>query len=170
MPPGVQQDASGMIVMRRPDALPVDGSGAGQPTVRVLPLPSQAGTPSSQAAPVQSQPQSQPQSPPALAPLSSTASTWSPSVPGQGSGSPATAPRTEAMMLARQSIRPGTSCAAVLAQAGTPDRTDTIRVPAPGGEVPAARHSYGSDGSDPPRDVVFTCVGGVVREVERGVR
>ena len=97
-------------------------------------------------------------------------------MPAQGAAappaSPSAAPRNDAMMVARQSIRPGSSCASVLAQAGTPDRTDTIRVPAPGGggDIPAARHSYGSDGSEPPRDVVFTCVGGVVREVERGVR
>jgi len=173
LPPGVQQDPSGVIVMRRPDALPLEGSGAGQPAVRVLSLPSQSAA----------QPQRQgAQS--ALAPLSSTASTWSPPVSAQGAAPQAGAPgapapgtsmpagRSDAMMTARQAIRPGTSCAAVIAQAGAPDRTDTIRVPAPGGggEVPAARHTYASDGSDPPRDVAFTCVGGIVREVERGVR
>jgi len=153
--------------------LPLEGSGAGQPAVRVLPLP-----PQSAAQPQRQGTQS------ALAPLSSSASTWSPPVPAQGAAPQAGAPgapapgtsmpagRSDAMMTARQAIRPGTSCAAVLAQAGAPDRTDTIRVPAPGGggEVPAARHTYASDGSDPPRDVAFTCVGGIVREVERGVR
>ena len=109
-PAGVQQDSSGMIVMRRPDALPLEGSGAGQPTVRVLPLPPQAGAPPA-AAPTPA-PQQGPQAQPALAPLSSTASTWSPSVPAQGAcrrrpASPSAAPRNEAMMIARQSIRPG---------------------------------------------------------------
>lgn len=159
-PPGGAPQDAGMIVMRRPDALPLENPVPGQGSPRSASTSAQSAPPTQQG----------------LAPLSSTASAWSPSVAAQGAAPPPAsapaAPRSEAMMLARQSIRPGTSCAVVLAQAGTPDRTDTIRVPAPGGggEIPAARHSYGSDGSDPPRDVVFTCVGGVVREVERGVR
>lgn len=91
---------------------------------------------------------------------------------GTGAGAGAVAPTTA---VARLAIAPGQDCAAVLADAGPPDRTDRIEVPATGADgrqlrLTAQRHRYDSDGGAPPRDVAFTCVNGVVTQVERAIR
>ena len=87
-------------------------------------------------------------------------------------GAGAVAPTTA---VARLAIAPGQDCAAVLADAGPPDRTDRVEVPATGDDgrqlrLTAQRHRYDSDGGAPPRDVAFTCVNGVVTQVERAIR
>lgn len=83
--------------------------------------------------------------------------------------------RESATTAARRRIAPGRDCGTVLAEAGLPDRTERldVAVPAPDGRMvlaPAERHVYDSDGGVPPRDVAFTCVNGVVTQVDRGAR
>jgi hypothetical protein len=60
----------------------------------------------------------------------------------------------------------------VISDAGRPDRSEGIQVSAaaPNGQtvlVPAMRHAYDDDGGSPARTITFTCVNGIVGEVER---
>jgi hypothetical protein len=78
-------------------------------------------------------------------------------------------------VIARRTITPGRDCGGVISEAGTPDRSEGIQVPSPGPGgamtmVPGMRHFYGDDGSATSRPMAFTCLNGVVADVERPAR
>jgi hypothetical protein len=76
---------------------------------------------------------------------------------------------------ARQMIAGGADCGAVIGSAGRPDRSEGLQVAGagPGGTsvmLPAMRHVYDDDGGSPPQPMAFTCINGVVQNVERPAR
>jgi len=78
-------------------------------------------------------------------------------------------------VLARRAIAPGRDCGGVINDAGRPDRSEGIQSPSqgPGGTMimtPGMRHIYDDDGSAPPHAMAFTCVNGLVTDVERPAR
>ena len=78
-------------------------------------------------------------------------------------------------VLARRAIAPGRDCGGVINDAGRPDRSEGIQSPSPGPGgtltmTPGMRHIYDDDGSAPSRTMAFTCVNGVVTDVERPAR
>jgi len=84
-----------------------------------------------------------------------------------------TASRREgAPLAARRQITGGRDCSSVIDEAGRPDRSEGVQiaVPGPSGQTvlaPAIRHVYDDDGGSPARTLAFTCLNGVVGEVER---
>jgi hypothetical protein len=84
-----------------------------------------------------------------------------------------TASRRDAAPLnARRLIAGGRDCGSVLGEAGRPDRSEGVQVavPGPGGQsvlTPAMRHTYDDDGGSPAHAVSFTCLNGIVTDVER---
>jgi hypothetical protein len=96
-----------------------------------------------------------------------------------GSGPPATqetgdlAARRDAAgtpVAARRSIQPGRDCGSVIAEAGRPDRSEGFQVGTSSGVSAGMRHFYDDDGSQPPQPMAFTCVNGLVQNVERNAR
>ena len=80
--------------------------------------------------------------------------------------------RDAAPLAARRQIAGGRDCGSVINEAGRPDHSEGIQVAiaGPGGQTvltPAMRHVYDDDGGSPSRTVAFTCVNGLVGEVER---
>jgi hypothetical protein len=78
-------------------------------------------------------------------------------------------------VLARRAITPGRDCGSVINDAGPPDRSEGMQAPSPGPGgamtlTPGMRHIYDDDGSAPSRAMAFTCVNGVVTDVERPAR
>jgi hypothetical protein len=78
-------------------------------------------------------------------------------------------------VIARRTIAQGRDCAGVISEAGPPDRSEGVQAPkpGPGGAMtmtPGLRHIYDDDGGGPSRSMAFTCVNGVVTDVERPAR
>jgi len=80
-------------------------------------------------------------------------------------------------VIARRTIAPGRDCGGVISESGTPDRSEGIQVPnpnpGPGGAItttPGMRHFYDDDGSALSRAMAFTCLNGIVTDVERPAR
>ena len=76
---------------------------------------------------------------------------------------------------ARRAIAGGDDCANVIAGAGRPDRSEDVQVSgaaAGGASVMLAgmRHVYDDDGGQPAQSMAFTCVNGIVQNVERPAR
>ena len=78
-------------------------------------------------------------------------------------------------LAARRMIAGGSDCGSVMAGAGRPDRSEGLQVAGagPGGStvmLPAMRHVYDDDGGSPSQPMAFTCVNGIVQNVERPAR
>ncbi|MEO8484775.1 MAG: DUF4124 domain-containing protein [Betaproteobacteria bacterium] len=95
--------------------------------------------------------------------------------PAQDEAGDTTARRDGGPLASRRAIAGGRDCASVIAESGTPDRIENIQVAVAGRNgqstlAPALRNVYDDDGGSPPRAVAFTCVNGIVHEVERPAR